>query len=56
MEKVTYCVGVNEIGINSYVEHEIPENEVDESTVLEPDVNINESYGESEEDLSEDIK
>ena len=48
MEKATYCVGVNEIGINSYVEHEIPVIEVNESTVLEPDVDINESYNETE--------
>ena len=25
MEKVTYCIGVNIIGINNYVEHFIPE-------------------------------
>jgi len=49
MEKATYCVGVENIGIPSYVKHEIPEIEVDESTILEPDVDINESYGEIED-------
>jgi len=56
MKKATYCVGVNEIGINSYVEHEIPETEVTESTVLTPDVDINESYNETEEDSIDNVK
>ena len=56
MEKATYCVGVNEVGINSYVEHEIPEIDVDESTVLEPEIDINESYNEIEDDLVDKIK
>jgi len=55
MGKATYCVGVNEIGINSYVEHEIPETYVDKSTALEPDVDINESYNETEEELKDNI-
>jgi len=55
MEKATYCIGVNEVGINSYVEHEIPENDVDESTVLTPDVDINESYNETD-GLINDVK
>lgn len=40
MEKVSYQVGVNIIGINEYVEHDIPEVEITGENIESEDIDV----------------
>lgn len=52
-EKVTYQVGVNIVGINEYLEHSIPVEDVNSENA--ENVDIEKEY-DSESDMDEDIE
>lgn len=51
-EKVTYQVGVNIIGINEYVEHFIPVDDVDPENIENSDLENVENESDIDEDLT----